>query len=330
MMKSIENKGIKATNTLKNEVAGKTKPFVKDISEVMMKDNTRKINKSLYYWAGRNFGDELNKSLFEKVFGIQFNYCTSCWQADYIAIGSLLGFSCSVVGYGSIKRNLIDILKGILKGGMKLSKITVLGSGFQNWSDEYKIKYLRKMDFKIVRGRLSENYLRKNKILKTDVVLGDLGLLAPYMIKNESKKYKLGIVPHYIDLGSPLVFDIYKKHYPDCIIINVQDNVEMVIKQISECETIISSSLHGLIVADSYGVPNLWMENTLRYGMQDRYKYHDYYSIYDLDKMEPVNLFELMHKNIEDINKEYKIKIETVKNKQKELYEYCKGYFNGI
>ncbi|MHB9294022.1 hypothetical protein Holit_03146 [Hollandina sp. SP2] len=278
-----------------------------------------------------NFGDNLNKLLFEKVFGVQFNYRTNYWQADYIAIGSVLGRCCSLDyehKVQSIYRNVI----GILTGGIKLSKITVLGSGFQDWWFEgKKIKYLRKMDFKIVRGKWTEHYLRKNNMIKGDVVLGDLGLLVPYMIKGEEKKYTLGIIPHFTDLSSPVIFEIYRKHEPDSILINVQDSVEKVIREISECETIVSTSLHGLIVADSYGIPNLWVENRLKYGILGRYKYYDYYSIYGTEKMEPIDLLEVRDKNILGrVSKEYKIRRDEVRSKQEELYEYCVKYFEKV
>jgi hypothetical protein len=302
-----------------------------------MVEKIKILNKSLYYCKCFNFGDELNKYLFEKVFCVRFNYCTDIWYADYTAIGSVLGWSCQKKDgiKNSIKQKLY-LIYNLLRGNkIKLSKLTVLGSGFMNWSDEYKIKYLRKMDFQIVRGKLTENYIRKNNLLKSNILLGDLGLLCPYMVKEIVKKYKLGIIPHYDDLNSSAIYDIYKKYGKKCIIINVQNNVDMVITQITECENIISSSLHGLIVADSFNIPNLWFENPLKYIPMEskdlgRFKYMDYYSIYGIEDIEPRNILDFIDDSLDIIEKEYRVKKEIVEEKQKELYEYCKTYFENI
>jgi len=106
------------------------------------------------------------------------------------------------------------------------SKLTILGSGFQNWSNEHSIKFPRKMDFRIVRGKLTENYLKMRGLLKNHVLLGDLGLLCPYMVDEFPKRYELGIIPHYNDLNSPAFYDIKKKYGEKSVII--KDRIEKV------------------------------------------------------------------------------------------------------
>jgi hypothetical protein len=297
-----------------------------------MAEKIKELEKNLYYCQCFNFGDELNKYLFEKVFGVRFNYVTDVWQADYVAIGSVLGWSCRKP---VCNMDRILYVYKLLTGKTRFSKLTVLGSGFQDWSNECDIKYSRKMDFKIVRGKLTENYLRSRNLLKTDVLLGDLGLLCPYMVSPTDKKYKLGIIPHFSDLNSPVIYDMYKKYEQNCIIINVQDDVESVIKQITECEVILSSSLHGLIISDSFHIPNFWFENSLKYIAYEtrklrRFKFNDYYSIYGIDETEPINILDIIEINIDTITEKYKIRKDTVKEKQKELYGYCKAYFEEI
>ena len=93
-----------------------------------------------------------------------------------------------------------------------------------------------------VRGQLTANTLGVN------AVLGDLGLLASRIWPKQPIKYNIGVVRHYVD----------KDDYPYAdIVIDATEPAETVINKISSCRVILSSSLHGLIVADSYGIPNM-------------------------------------------------------------------------
>ena len=80
------------------------------------------------------------------------------------------------------------------------------------------------------------------------VPLGDLGLLASLIWPKQPPKYNIGIVRHYVDSDEYGFGDL---------IIDASAPAEQVIQQISSCRVIFSSSLHGLIVADSYGIPNM-------------------------------------------------------------------------
>ena len=64
-------------------------------------------------------------------------------------------------------------------------------------------------------------------------------------------------------------------------------------KIISECECIISSSLHGLIIADSFLIPNQMVHLTDKlYG--DGFKFDDYYSNFDINPQ----IFDLNKSNL--------------------------------
>lgn len=115
---------------------------------------------------------------------------------------------------------------------------TVLGTGSGYTHDaEHGFNVLA------VRGKLTADVLGLE-----NSVLGDLGLLASRVWHKEPAQYDIGVVRHYVD----------KDEYPFAdIVIDATEPVEKVIKKISSCRVIMSSSLHGIIVADSYGIPNM-------------------------------------------------------------------------
>lgn len=115
---------------------------------------------------------------------------------------------------------------------------TVLGTGSGHTHEaEHNFNVLA------VRGKLTADALGFKK-----VPLGDLGLLASRIWTKEPARYDIGVVRHYVD----------HEDYPFAdIVIDATEPPEQVIKKISSCRVIMSSSLHGIIVADSYGIPNM-------------------------------------------------------------------------
>ena len=93
--------------------------------------------------------------------------------------------------------------------------------------------------------------------------LGDPALILPdlYQPKSyEEKKFKLGIVPHYID-QTDFVSRFDPQGEKSYTVLNIAINkVERFIDRIIECEFIISSSLHGVIIAQAYNIPAVWVE----------------------------------------------------------------------
>ncbi len=87
------------------------------------------------------------------------------------------------------------------------------------------------------------------KGLKGDFVLGDPGLLADELVTVE-KKYTLGIVPHWSDSTLEHRFQEWNP-----FIIRPEGNPLKVIHDIGRCRKIVSSSLHGIILADAFGIP---------------------------------------------------------------------------
>lgn len=143
-----------------------------------------------------------------------------------------------------------------------------------------------------VRGPKSREYLQSQGI-DCPEVYGDPALLLPLVYQprrdvqcsiaassvQEVKKasYRLGIIPHVVDLHHPVIEVIREKYADEILIIDLAHYKKWtdVIDQICSCERILSSSLHGLIVSDAYQVPSCWIELTGKIS-GGYFKYLDY------------------------------------------------------
>ena len=119
--------------------------------------------------------------------------------------------------------------------------VAIWGAGVA-WEHEAENRF----NILAMRGKLSAN------TYGVDVPLGDPGLLTSLFYARDVPKYDIGVVRHYVD----------KEEYPWAdIVIDATEPVETVIRKISQCRTICSSSLHGVIVANSFGIPAMRIYN---------------------------------------------------------------------
>lgn len=104
------------------------------------------------------------------------------------------------------------------------------------------------LDVRAVRGPLTRQFLLERGIACPEV-FGDPALLIPRLFPTRFRRSvvpgKVGIVPNLNDLA--LV--------EDARLIDPTDRWDRVIDKILSCEMVVASSLHGLIVADAFGVP---------------------------------------------------------------------------
>ncbi len=131
-----------------------------------------------------------------------------------------------------------------------------------------------------VRGKLTGEIL-KTQGVEFNQVYGDPCLLLPRLYNVDvPKTWKLGIMPHYVD--TKLVYDKLGINDAELAshgikILDIMSDVEDVVRQVKSCEKVISSTLHGLIVCDAYGIPSEWVKFSDNIGGDD-FKYLDYYS----------------------------------------------------
>ncbi|TDO77473.1 polysaccharide pyruvyl transferase [Flavobacterium chryseum] len=197
-----------------------------------------------------NYGDVLGKYLVEKISNKKVVFA---WPKKF----SILDwFSPIYVTIGSILTNVNH-------------KCIVWGSGII--SRDSKIK---NAVFLAVRGPQTRKHLLG---LGYDVpqVYGDPALLLPdYFNPVTAKKYKYGIIPHYNDYK--LVNTWFQEQDHIKIIDMMTNNIEAKTIEFLECEKIISSSLHGVIIAHAYGIPAIWQPfSDGVFG--DDVKYQDYF-----------------------------------------------------
>ena len=142
-----------------------------------------------------------------------------------------------------------------------------------------------------VRGPLTRKALM-SKGIEVPEVYGDPALLMPEIYKpaiNEELSNKIALIPHksnylkYTQIQLP-------EHF---ILVSPMEDWKYVINCIASCKAVLSESLHGLICADAYNIPNLWLyEHGLTYG---KFKFRDYFLSQGrpIVCVESINKFEL-------------------------------------
>jgi pyruvyltransferase len=185
-----------------------------------------------YHWSAKpNFGDLLTPLLIDRFIHLP-HIQASPQEANLVIVGSILEH---------IPNNWDNAWNGV-----------IAGAGFLHENSKMVVK--RKV--LAVRGPMTASRILTSStgcaFKKYEGVLADPGLIADELVPEQIKQYNLGIVPHWTDTSLALN-PIFKKFNP--LIINVADDPLKVIAQIGQCKKIVSSSLHGIILADAFGIP---------------------------------------------------------------------------
>lgn len=225
-----------------------------------------------YYTLRINFGDVLNENLMN-FFGKKF-YHTYAKTAKLTCIGSLLS----------------DFLV-IPERQKSTQPMHIFGSGFIKEPDLKNEYFYRPMVFHALRGKLSKERCEKIIGVKlSDIPLGDPALLIRHMFPNikANPVYDVGIICHYVDKNSPFLKNIQFKKLK-VKYIDIAQKPSDFIPEVAKCKFILSSAMHGLICADSLGIPNkhIILSNKVIGG---EYKFKDYYSVFKDFKYRPVDL----------------------------------------
>jgi pyruvyltransferase len=189
-----------------------------------------------------NFGDLLSPWLVSKMTGREVVWAED--QPHYLVIGSVLNGAnaCSVVwGAGSF---------GV----------------------DHGLRSAEAATYAAVRGPQTRARLDARGIACPEVY-GDPALLAPaFFSPKVEKKYEYGILVRWserrwngVEIG------------PGVRLIDLGSaDVEAVIEQMLSCRRVLSGSLHGLVIADAYGIPSAWVRTPSAFG--GPYKFFDYFA----------------------------------------------------
>jgi pyruvyltransferase len=202
----------------------------------------------------RNFGDYLSPLIVEAVSGQAVSYAP-LKSADMMAIGTILANEYKAKRFGLNRR------------------IHIWGSGCGQPDERFSGRHY----YHAVRGRETLRRIAGQPDVRA---LGDPGLLAEMLVRRPpQKRFKLGFVPHYVDQGCPEALSFAA--IDGVHLINVFDDPLSVLAHIAACDYVVSSSLHGLVIADAYGVPNARVR--FSEGLIDELKFVDYYSAFKIE-----------------------------------------------
>lgn len=204
------------------------------------------------YWTEKdNVGDYLSYIVYQ-------------WMLErkQINFNSPAKKTCHLLGIGSII-------------AMRPFNAVIWGSGIHSVLTQYCLyrwKNIVKYDVRAIRGPITQNLLIRCGYDCKDAVYGDPAVLMPliYKPKRTVKKYDISIVRHLSIQDSDILSNQY--NYID---IRTKDYKHF-IDEIVASKLVISSSLHGIILAESYGVPAIFVnENGKMYC--EIIKYYDWY-----------------------------------------------------
>lgn len=202
----------------------------------------------LYYWRPlwtyeQNFGDHLSKIIVSKILADGECFLEEETPASHrmFAIGSIM----------HVAQNDEVIWGSGVHGNMKPEDHT-----------------FQRLNVRAVRGPLTRKFLMDRGI-QVPEVYGDPALLLPHIFPHKfrpTSKMAYGVVPHHTE------YEMFKvQNTPN--LISSMGSWNQIIHKILEADFVISSSLHGLIIAEAYGIPTRYLRVTAN---QDLFKYNDY------------------------------------------------------
>ena len=170
--------------------------------------------------------------------------------------------------------------------------VDIWGSGLIAPLEQKKILKRLKSSFipqiHAVRGTLTQQEIQNKLNWKVPNVYGDPALLISDYYQPHSLDIKIAICPHHIH------YQEVKNKLAGCDdihVVDVMQSPEKVIDEIASADVCLSSSLHGLIIAQAYEVPWRWLRFSEDQLVGDKFKFYDFFSIFENgEKILPIDV----------------------------------------
>lgn len=217
---------------------------------------------ALNYWAGHNnFGDELSPYIIGKITNRAVVHAESNKFGKLVGIGSIINhhnaysdsyiWGSGLLTRGSIKRRLLPFKRLFFK-----SKVLA------------------------ARGPLTAQVLSQRGF-DFSPVYGDPALLMPLFYTPESDKSgrRIGLVLH--QRHSSMINEILLAD-AEVKLISIyragERQIESFVNEVTSCEKVYSTSLHGIIIAQAYGIPAQWISfDGVPIHADEDFKFLDYF-----------------------------------------------------
>jgi hypothetical protein len=138
-----------------------------------------------------------------------------------------------------------------------------------------------------VRGRLTRQELVNKLDWPVPEVFGDPAILLPRVVPRPAPLHEVAVVPHRLHRrllpDDPLTA-------PDARLVDVRGRPTSVVRDIAAAAGVVSSSLHGLIVAQAYEIPWVRLKITDAPLMGDDFKFDDFFSTLDRQSVATVEV----------------------------------------
>ncbi|BBF22556.1 polysaccharide pyruvyl transferase family protein [Sutterella megalosphaeroides] len=256
--------------------------------EVKDKMNVRARNvDALFYWnCSPNFGDVLSPYILRRLLGHDLHWVAPSDQNKFLGVGSILTDQTFYSG-GNIIWGSGTITPKALSPIAYRFPLRRLGRSLHT-----RIKLIFQPNIILAVRGLRTRMLLERAGSACPEIFGDPGVLMPrfYKPKVTAERAPVGIILHHSQ--SKYAKSAGLKGFRFITIEREsEEEIEAFIDEVCSCDKIFTTSLHGLIIAQAYGVPAQWIE--LRGSPihdEASHKFLDYFEGVGVPPQSPVNI----------------------------------------